>query len=132
MEKITSDNYVKNVLRTEPPITEDFLLRLTDPTNIRLLHAAMGICTEAGEFMDMLKKHLFYGKPLDTVNAAEEVGDGSWYFGLAIDALQTTLNDVLTMNIAKLRLRFPDKFTEKEATDRDLAAERELLEKHIT
>jgi NTP pyrophosphatase (non-canonical NTP hydrolase) len=102
--------------------------RFTNPQTIRLLHGAMGLCTESGEFMDMLKKHLFYGKPLDLVNAAEEIGDTEWYCGLIIDVLKTTLDEVLTVNIAKLQKRFPEKFTEYHAENRNLDAERQILE----
>lgn len=125
---ITSDNYVNNVLRSESPVTTELRERLQNEVTIRLLHAAMGMATEAGEFLDMLKKHIFYGKPMDFVNAKEEVGDQMWYAGLAIDVLQTTFNEVLTVNIDKLRARYPEKFTEEAAINRDLNIERAILE----
>lgn len=124
-----SGNYVEGVLRTDCPITEELISRISNPETIRLLHAAMGMATEAAELIDMLKKHLFYGKPLDKVNASEEVGDELWYVGLAIDVLKTTMNEVMTQNNQKLRLRFPEKFTEHHAENRDLQAERTLLER---
>jgi len=134
MEKITSENFVENAMRTDCIITDALIFRLTDPDTIQMLHAAMGLCTEAGEFMDMLKKHIFAGKDLDCVNALEELGDGNWYEALAIVAIASklnriiTLNDVLTMVINKLKLRYPIKFTEAECIDRDVVAEREFLE----
>lgn len=124
---ITSQNYVKSATKTESPITEAMIDRLTEPQTIRLLHAAMGLSTEAGEFMDMLKKHIFYGKPLDLVNAKEEIGDTMWYTALAIDVLQTTLDEVMTVNIEKLAFRYPEKFTEFRAENRDLETERKIL-----
>lgn len=126
---ITSDNYVQNVLRSESPVTQELRDRLQNEATIRLLHSAMGMATEAGEFLDMLKKHIFYGKPLDFVNAKEEVGDQMWYAGLAIDVLQTTFNEVLTVNIDKLKARYPEKFTEEAAINRDLDTERSILER---
>jgi hypothetical protein len=125
---MNSETYVTAAMRTKTPITMELNARLTDPDFIHLLHAGMGLCTEAGEFMDMLKRHLFYGKPLDFVNATEELGDTAWYMALAIDVIQTTLNEVMTVNINKLKLRYPEKFSEDKAVDRDLVAERELLE----
>ena len=125
---ITSTTYVENVLRTESPVTREMIERFSNPENIRLLHAGMGMVTEAGEFIDMLKKHLFYGKPLDKVNLAEEVGDSEWYCGLAIDILKTTFDEVLTTNIKKLQARYPEKFTEHHAENRDLKTERKILE----
>lgn len=68
-EKITSENYVQLCMRTDTPITPELLARFQNPQTIRLIHAAMGMMTETGEFMDILKRHLFYGKPIDFVGA---------------------------------------------------------------
>ena len=126
-EQYNSSNYVAAVTRSEsisPLIGE----RLSNTGTQRLLHAGMGLCTEAGEFVDSLKKTIFYGKELDKVNAIEELGDICWYLGLACDELGVSLNTVLSQNIAKLKLRYPEKFTEEAALVRDLNAERVLLE----
>ncbi|MDP4224843.1 MAG: nucleoside triphosphate pyrophosphohydrolase family protein [Bacteroidota bacterium] len=101
--------------------------RVSDPRILRLLHAAMGLDTEQGEFMDALKKYIFYGKELDEVNLAEECGDQSWYLGIAIDVLQTTFDEVLTKNIQKLKQRYPEKFDAEHALNRNLNAEYEIL-----
>lgn len=125
---ITSENYVENVLRTESEVTPEMIARFSDPQNIRLIHAGMGMCTEAAEFVDMLKKHLFYGKPLDLVNLKEEIGDLLFYIGIAVDCLGTDLNYIMTTNINKLRARYPDGFSEDSAINRDLNSERAILE----
>jgi NTP pyrophosphatase (non-canonical NTP hydrolase) len=52
----------------------------------RWQHAIMGIITELGELMDIYKKHLFYGKPIDQEHLVEELGDLFWYIGLGADA----------------------------------------------
>jgi NTP pyrophosphatase (non-canonical NTP hydrolase) len=129
---MTSKNYVQNVLRTDCPVTPELVDRISNPQTIRLIHAAFGLATESGEFLDMLKKHIFYGKPLDLVNAKEELGDTMWYVGMAIDVLKTTLDEVMTINIDKLKLRYPEKFTEHHAENRDLESERNLLEAGTT
>jgi hypothetical protein len=126
--KVTSENYVELVTNTESPITPEIIARMSDPQTIRLMHGAMGLCTESAELLDMLKKHIFYGKPLDFVNAAEEVGDNQWYAGLIIDVLKTTMDEILSCNINKLALRYPEKFTDHHAINRNVDAERELLE----
>lgn len=95
---------------------------------VRLLHAAIGMCTETGELQDQLKKHIFYGKPLDTTNLVEEMGDLMWYVGIMCDALKVSLEDVMIKNIAKLKARYPEKFTEDKALNRNLFDEREVLE----
>lgn len=103
--------------------------RLQNIHTVRLLHAAMGLCTESGEFMDMMKKHILYGKPLDEVNLKEELGDKLWYVALALDELKTTFEQIFETNIAKLRARYPNKFTEQDALNRNLEKERQILEK---
>jgi len=113
---------------TEAPVNEAMLQRFSDPTTVRLVHAAIGMCTEAGEFQDQLKKHLFYGKPLDAVNLAEEIGDAAWYLALAANAIGIDLLDVLSKNISKLQGRYPEKFSEQAALNRDLDNERRILE----
>jgi len=131
MTMITSEDYVELAVRTDTPITEELVSRLTRPGTIRLLHAGMGMCTEAGEFLDMLKKHIFYGKRLDYPNAVEELGDEEWYIALAIDEIRTTMKEVLTINIEKLKRRYPEKFSEADAINRNVEAEREILNKAI-
>jgi len=83
--------------------------------------------TEAGEFMTALKKHVFYGKELDLGNLEEEVGDMLWYCALASHALKVDFDVIMWRNIAKLKKRFSDRFTEEDATNRDLEAESEAL-----
>jgi NTP pyrophosphatase (non-canonical NTP hydrolase) len=94
----------------------------------RLLHALLGLASETGEIADQLKKHLIYGKPLDEVNLVEEHGDFSWYANVMIDAVDSTWEVSWAKNIAKLKVRFPDKFTQAQALTRDLDAERAALE----
>jgi NTP pyrophosphatase (non-canonical NTP hydrolase) len=94
-----------------------------------LRHAAMGACTEAGELMDILKRHDYYGKPIDWTHAVEEAGDLMWYCALVARAAGIPLEEIAAKNIAKLQKRFPDKFTQEQALNRNLSAEREALEK---
>lgn len=94
-----------------------------------IIHAALGIATEAGEFLDPIKKSMFYGKPVDLVNMDEEIGDILWYIAIYCNARNIRMSDVMDTNIRKLSLRYPEKFTEKAAMERDLFGEREVLEK---
>ena len=75
-----------------------------------LMHAALGLSGEAGEFADCIKKHWVYGQPLDKANAIEELGDLLWYIALACNALDAQLADVAAMNIEKLRKRYPARY----------------------
>src|SRR5580693_8548805 len=108
------------------PLIKD---RLAADKPIRMLHAMMGINTENGELQDAFKKYLFYGRPLDVTNIVEEMGDLMWYVGLLCDVLHIDLEQVMDINIKKLKTRYPGKFTEQAANERDLDKERELLDK---
>lgn len=119
VEKITSVDYVKRAIRTESNDMDSIIKRFSNPVVVRLVHSIMGLTTETGEFMDVLKRHLFYGDSIDFKNLKEEIGDEMWYIALAIDALETTLDEVMSGNIEKLRKRFPEKFTKHDALNRD-------------
>jgi len=125
---MNSNTYQSDATVTDLMDYAPVLERLQDVHTVRLLHAAMGLCTEVGEFMDMLKKHILYGKPLDEVNLKEELGDELWYTALALDELKSTFDECMDVNIKKLRLRYPNKFTEKDALNRNLSEERKILE----
>ena len=65
-------SYIKQALRTEFMDFTPIKNRLSDIGTLRLLHGVMGISTEAAELEDVMKKHIFYGKEVDTVNLKEE------------------------------------------------------------
>ena len=88
----------------------------------------MGMQTETAEFTDALKKAIFYGKTLDVVNLKEELGDLLWYVSQAMDELDTTYEIEMSRVIRKLKARYPEKFTEENAENRNLTKEREILE----
>lgn len=95
---------------------------------IDILHSIIGKATESGEQLEALFDAAVYGKPFDIPNAIEEVGDGQWYDAILANALDFTFEDAQRINIAKLRQRYPDKFTAFDAINRDLPAERKILE----
>jgi len=94
----------------------------------RVIHGALGVCTETGELQDIFKKFLIYGKPIDRTNVLEEIGDVLWYVNLVLDAYGFTWSEAFERNIAKLSARFPQKFSQNAALNRDLDAERAALE----
>ena len=83
-----------------------------------LLNAVMGLCGETGEFADLVKKHRFQGHPLDREALIKELGDVAWYLAEAACALDAELEDVLQRNIAKLRARYPEGFSEERSIRR--------------
>ena len=77
----------------------------------RLLTAAVGLSAESGEFLEIVKKIAFQGKPYDDANRrhlAIELGDVLWYVAQACIALDLSLDDVLAKNIEKLSARYPE------------------------
>lgn len=111
--------------------SEDEFTAMTDLSDVRtqrLLHAGIGLVTEALEFLQPLGNTIKYGDILDVVNLKEEIGDINWYQAIGLDALESSFQDVQDINISKLSLRYPEKFTDAKALNRDLAGEREVLE----
>lgn len=126
-------DFVKGALSTESNDFAGIASRIADERSIRLLHAGMGMCTEAAEFVDQLKKALFYGKPIDEVNLVEELGDTLWYMAIAVDALKTDLETVKAINNKKLTDKKLGRykkgaFTSIEAYQRCIEDERKILE----
>ena len=93
-----------------------------------LMHSVMGVVTEAGELMDVLKRYSVYGKEFDKVNLKEEYGDLLWYIALGCKYLDISMSAMMDANIRKLAKRYPDKFTKRDALSRDLGSERAELE----
>ena len=119
-----TESFISDCIRTESSQFSDL-----SPFSVsRLVHAAFGMQTETAEFTDALKKALFYGKPLDVVNLKEELGDLLWYIAIAMDELNTDFETESTRVLAKLKQRYPDKFTSEAAANRDLVSERSILE----
>jgi len=95
--------------------------------NGNIVHAIYGLCTEAGEISEAFLKAASSGK-FDEVNLKEEAGDLLWYLAMLFRELDTDFEDVATTNINKLKARFPEKFTQDKAYNRDLDTERGILE----
>lgn len=87
-------------------------------TRHRLTVAALGICGEAGEVSEHVKKHVGHGHVLDIDAVAKEIGDVLWYCAEIASTLGLTLGDVADRNIAKLRVRYPDGFDEGRSRNR--------------
>jgi NTP pyrophosphatase (non-canonical NTP hydrolase) len=81
-------------------------MRTANPSCIDLSNAALGLCGEAGEFADCVKKHLHQGHPLDRDKLIREAGDVLWYVALACEVLGVTMEHVAERNIEKLKLRY--------------------------
>lgn len=76
----------------------------------KLANCGLGLAGEAGECADLIKKHLFHGHDLNKEHLAKELGDVAWYLAVTAYAIGYPLEDVLKLNIDKLRQRYPDGF----------------------
>jgi NTP pyrophosphatase (non-canonical NTP hydrolase) len=126
---MTGKEYCTLALKTEKTplfvrVTGD---EVKDRALSRIMHALLGMMSEIGEIADAMKKLVIYSKDLDILNLIEEHGDESWYMSLLIDACGSTWEQSWAKNIAKLKARYGDKFTEEKALNRDLEAERAAL-----
>lgn len=84
-----------------------------------LINGVMGLCGESGEAIDIVKKHLAQGHPLDRDKLVKELGDIAWYLAETATALDVTLEEVLEGNIEKLRKRYPEGFDKEHSLHRD-------------
>ena len=76
----------------------------------RLLTSGVGINAEGGEFLEIIKKMVFQGKPWNEDNREHliiELGDIMWYVAQACVALEVSFDDVIETNVNKLKKRYP-------------------------
>ena len=83
-----------------------------------LINGVMGLCGESGEAIDIVKKHLAQGHPLDREGLIKELGDVAWYLAETAYALDVSLEDVFQRNIDKLKARYPEGFDARRAVER--------------
>ena len=107
--------FVNTVTSVPSKDSDAFIYRLqelgADVAIQRLLTASVGISAESGEFMEIVKKMIFQGKPCNEDNLEHlkiELGDIMWYVAQACMALEVDMDEVLDTNIKKLEKRYPD------------------------
>ena len=93
----------------------------------RLLTGAVGINAEGGEVMEIVKKLIFQGKPWDDENIyhlKRELGDVMWYVMQCLIALDSSMEEIVGMNVEKLKKRYPggefDPFYSENREDGDI------------
>lgn len=73
-----------------------------------VLYAAIGMCGEAGEVSELIKKYAYHGHTIDTEHLARELGDVLWYVSYMADLFGYSLGEIMVMNQEKLAKRYPD------------------------
>ena len=116
---VDTEKYLDYVSEVTSPASKDIaqlMRRITDleveqDADIpRLLTAALGLAAESGEFTEVVKKIILQGKPYNEENVfhmKRELGDICWYLAQACMALDTTFDEVIEMNVDKLKARYP-------------------------
>jgi NTP pyrophosphatase (non-canonical NTP hydrolase) len=84
----------------------------------RLLDATAGLAEEAGEALGLVRKHLFMRHELDVQKLTIELGDALWCLTAAAGAIGVSLEQVASANIAKLRKRYPEGYSDARSTGR--------------
>ena len=124
-----SNTYLKLAALTESPripLKDNFSEGIS-----RMLHSALGCGDESGEIIKLVKDHLYYGKELTFTALKEEYGDLLWFIAQGLNSMSSSFEEVMTMNIAKLRTRYPEKFQAGKAINRDVNAELQVLERFV-
>ena len=83
-----------------------------------LINSVMGLCGESGEAIDIVKKWLSQGHPLNKDHLVKELGDIAWYLAEAATALDVPLETIFQANIDKLKQRYPAGFEVKRSLER--------------
>ena len=119
---MTINEYQNEALKTEismeKHLTRTNVERSMNELYPRLFNGLMGLNGEAGEAIDLLKKHIFQGHELDREHMAKELGDVAWYLAVSANAIGYDLETIFNMNIDKIRGRYPKGFHSAQSINR--------------
>ena len=116
---VDTEKYLDFVAGVTSPASSDIAQLMRRMTDLevgedadvpRLLTAALGLTAESGEFTEIVKKMVLQGKPYNEDNVfhmKRELGDICWYLAQACMALDTTFDEIIEMNVEKLKARYP-------------------------
>lgn len=107
---MTGNEYQKAALRTANMDYSEYGM---------IMNGALGLCGEAGEVADLIKKATFQGHNLDTEHIAEELGDVAWYLAITASAIGKNLDEIFSANVDKLRRRYPEGFDADRSVHRE-------------
>lgn len=90
---------------------------------IMIVWNAIGLSGESGEVADLVKKGIFHQRGIDTDKLKKELGDVLWYLAALCTQFGWTMEEVMQLNIDKLKARFPEGYDPERTTFRDGMAE---------
>lgn len=114
LDKLTANDFQRAAMRTASGMNYD-----SAGENGLLLNGVMGLNGEAGECIDIMKKHIFQGHELDREHMIEELGDVAWYLAVACEGIGVSLEEIMRGNIDKLKARYPEGFDKARSINRN-------------
>ena len=115
--------YQKFAMRTNDGKCTERLLKWQDVYDSIIdsggvVNACLGLSGEVGELNDMIKKWIFHGHDLDYSNVEKEIGDVMWYVAMMCESFGWDLDEIMQMNVDKLKARYPKGFSDERANNR--------------
>ena len=123
-EEMTGNEYQTFAMRTNDRMANIRLdskmtkLEWTEEDLGGILDACLGLSGEVGELNDMVKKWIFHEADIDMIHMKKELGDVCWYIAMMCESCGWNLDDVLKLNIEKLRKRYPAGFDPERSAHR--------------
>ena len=111
---MTGNEYQRLAMRTNDGLSDYRLRLISENTEIdiaELLMGCLGLAGESGELLDLFKKWIFHEKALDEDHAKKELGDVMWYVAEIAYSMGWDLDEVMQMNVDKLKARYPQGFS---------------------
>ena len=109
---MTIKQYQKEVLRTVNQSIEN--------DEEKLKNFSLGLGGETGELLDLFKKYFYHGHKYDKNKIKKEMGDIMWYLCNIANIFKFDMEEIMELNINKLRKRYPEGFTEEESINRKI------------
>ena len=111
---MTGNAYQRHAMRTNDEMSTA-RLELSIDKNSKydmggIVMATMGLSGEVGELNDMIKKWIFHKSDMNITHAKKELGDILWYVACMAESFGWSLDEIMKMNIDKLKARYPEGF----------------------
>lgn len=111
---MTGNEYQELAMRTNDHKASERVLQKLDDYSQEIddvggiLNASLGLSGEVGELNDMIKKWIFHEKPIDKMHLKKKIGDVCWYIAMMCEAWGFNLEQIMQLNINKLKERYPE------------------------